>query len=216
MARPTEPPEPPSVVPTTEDWIRAAAIFEFRARPAVIQGTMHVIVTAKLDDQKPSWLRERFGGAVYAFGVQQRWQLNRTQMHEFLEGIRPYLQEDRAKDQLQSIVEVDAGLQVMKASKAKHKASTAALATHVSSQAPVKDRREYLKLWEEEFDEPMAQAAYDGVLKKGVALWFETGPAVVALYAAWFREHGCIVEEENGAKLSVMRTDDGVEREHVE
>jgi hypothetical protein len=201
----------PSVAPTQEDLIRAATIFEFRGRQAVLNGHVHVTIGVPMHDETADWLSEHFGGAVYLIGATRRWQVRQEQLATFLTAIRPWLKPQGLR-KADSIVKASAALEEATVE------SSARLANRKikPKEDVVKDRREFLKLWDEEFDEPMAQAAYDGILSKGKVVWFETGLAVAALYAAWFREHGCIVEEENGCKLGVTRTDDGVEREHFD
>src|SRR5580765_1766191 len=176
MARPIQEPVPPAIVPTDADWQRAATIFELRARTAVIQNVIHVIVTGKPTDPKPRWLQERFGGAVYAYGVQQRWQIAREAMIDFLSGIEPLLVEEQAKELLDQIYDTDNALTALQMRK--RMAKTAALATASGEQPPVIKKPEIYQLWAEEFDGDMAQAAYDGILRKGVVTWFETGEAV--------------------------------------
>jgi hypothetical protein len=81
----------PTDTPTEADIIWAAAMFEMRGRSLTQNWIVYLQINFKSGDPTPLRLQRFFGGRVYEFGIQSRWQIIDELRDNFLQAITPYV-----------------------------------------------------------------------------------------------------------------------------
>jgi hypothetical protein len=77
------------ILPSEEDWRRAAAYFEVVGKTYTMNGVIQILLQAR-NAEIPIFLLKRFGGILEQGGQGQRWRLGYERVVPFLNGILPY------------------------------------------------------------------------------------------------------------------------------